>query len=284
MNDTLGVVIGYDGSDHSMQALDWAMDEAELRTLPLTVCHAWHWPYGEGDQAARDSLQRAAEHVLWHGTDCARASAPGLDVRADLYEGSAAGRLEELSADAELLVVGSRGPGAVARTLTGSVASHAVAHARCPVIVVRGRGSLPRRPHPGPIVAGIADDDKADAVLGFACAEAAMRRLPLIVVHAWHPPPVAWGGVTLPALDPLAVRNAAEDWLTRVLLPWREQNPELAIEARTPHSRAGEALAEVADATLIVVGSPRGRFGSVTATLLRHSPCPVAIVRQEARP
>ncbi|MFI7707395.1 universal stress protein [Nonomuraea sp. NPDC049480] len=279
MNETRGVVIGYDGSDHAMQALDWAMDEAELRKLPLTVCHAWQWPYGEGDQAARDSLRHAAEHVLWHGADCARASSPGLDVRPDLYEGSATARLEELSSDAGLLVVGSRGLGAVARAMTGSVATHTAAHAQCPVIVVRGRGPLPRSPQPGPIVAGLADDDKADAVLGFACTEAALRGLPLLVVHAWHQPPVSWGGSTFPALDPLAVQNTAEQWVAQVLMSWREKQPQVTIEARTPMSRASEALAAVTDATLVVVGSPHGRFGSVTAAMLRHAPCPVVIVR-----
>ncbi|MDP4510017.1 universal stress protein [Nonomuraea turcica] len=279
MNETRGVVIGYDGSDHSMQALDWAMDEAELRKLPLIVCHAWQWPYGDGDPAARDSLRHAAEHVLWHGADCARASSPGLDVRPDLYEGSATGRLEELSADAGLLVIGSRGLGAVARAVTGSVAAHAVAHAQCPVIVVRGRGSLPRWPHPGPIVVGLGDDGKADAVLGFAYAEAAVRGLPVLAVHAWHQPPVAWGGITFPALDPLAVRDAADNWLARTLAPWTEKQPKVAIEARTTQSRASEALAAITDATLVVVGSPHGRFGSVTAAMLRHAPCPVAIVR-----
>ncbi|WP_240196967.1 universal stress protein [Nonomuraea lactucae] len=272
------MVIGYDGSDYSMQALDWAIDEAELRKLPLTVCHAWQWPYGNGDQAARDSLRHAAEHVLWHGADCARASSPGLDVRPDLYEGSATGRLEELSADAGLLVVGSRGLGAVARAVTGSVAAHAAAHAQCPVIVVRGRGSLPRRPHQGPIVVGLADDGKADAVLGFACAEAAMRGLPVLVVHAWHQPPVAWGGMTLPIPDPLAVRNAANSWMAQALTPWREKQPKVLIEARTTQSRASEALAAVTDATLVVVGNPHGRFGSVPAAMLRHARCPVAIV------
>lgn len=279
MNETLGVVIGYDGSDHSMQALDWAMDEAELRKLPLTICHAWQWPYGDGDQAARDSLRRAAEHVLWHGADCARASSMGLHVRTDLYEGSTTARLEELSADAGLLVVGSRGLGAMARAIIGSVAAHAAAHAECPVIVVRGRGALPRKSHPGPIVAGLANDDTAGAVLGFAFAEAAIRGLPLLVVHAWHQPPVAWGGMTFPALDPLAVQNAAENWLAQVLAPWREKQPKVTIEARTPQSGAGEALAAVSDATLVVVGGPHGRFGSVTAAMLRHALCPVAIVR-----
>ncbi|KAB8181811.1 universal stress protein [Nonomuraea phyllanthi] len=275
----MGVVIGYDGSDHSMQALDWAMDEAELRKLPLTVCHSWQWPYGDGDQDGRDSLRRAAEHVLWHGADCARASSAGLHVRTDLYEGSTTMRLEELSADAGLLVVGSRGLGAMARAIIGSVAAHTAAHARCPVIVVRGRGALPRRSRPGPIVAGLANDDKSDAVLGFAFTEAAMRGLPLLVVHAWQQPPVAWGGMTFPALDPLAVQHAAENWLAQVLMPWREKQPKVTIKARTPESGAAQALTAVSDATLVVVGSPHGRFGSVTAAMLRHAPCPVAIVR-----
>jgi nucleotide-binding universal stress UspA family protein len=282
VEQSLGVLVGYDGSDHSMQALDWAMDEAELRRLPLTVCHAWQWPYGEGDPGGRDSLRRAAEHVLWHGADCARTGAGGLDVRGDLYEGSPTERLEELSGQAELIVLGSRGLRGMARAVIGSVASHAAAHARCPVIVVRGRGALPRTPDPGPIVAGVADDGKADAVLGFACEEAAMRRLPLLVVHAWHQPPVAWAGMTYPALDPMSLQEASEDWLAATVAPWRSRHPGLAVELRVANARAAETVAAVAEATLVVVGSPHGRFGSVASGLLRQAPCPVAIVR--ARP
>lgn len=87
-----GVVVGYDGSDFAMQALDWAMDEAELRGQPLLVCHAWEWPYGEGDEEAKNSLRHAAEHVAWHGAECARACMSGPEVDTDLYEGPACTR------------------------------------------------------------------------------------------------------------------------------------------------------------------------------------------------
>jgi nucleotide-binding universal stress UspA family protein len=280
MNETTGVVVGYDGSDHAMQALDWAMDEAEFRRLPLTVCHAWQWPYGDGDEAARNTLRHAAQHVLWHGADCARASSStGLDVRADLHEGSAAGRLADLSAGAEVLVVGSRGLSGLKRAMIGSVAAHAVAHARCPVIVVRGAGPLPRRLHPGSIVAGLADDDEAEAVLGFACREAAMRGVPVLAVHAWRQPPVAWGGSMAPALDPLALTGVAKTWLDQALAPWRGKYPDVTIDARTPQTSAKHALLDVTDATLMVVGAPHGQFGSVATALVHHAPCPVAIVR-----
>lgn len=83
----MAVVIGYDGSDFAMQALDWAMDEAELRGLPLLVAHAWQWPYGEATEESKRHLRQAAEHVLWHGADCARKVSSIVEVTTDIHEG-----------------------------------------------------------------------------------------------------------------------------------------------------------------------------------------------------
>ncbi|MFG1699597.1 universal stress protein [Nonomuraea sp. NPDC049309] len=171
------VVLGYDGSDFSMQALDWALDEAELRKLPLLVVHAWQWPYGEADEEAKSHLGKAAEHVMWHGAECARQTSQGLQVDTDLYEGPAAERLVELSEGAELIVVGSRGLGALPRAVVGSVADYTAAHAACPVIVVRGPGPLPLPQNPGPIE--VTDPDPSPAVLEFAYREAQLRQVGL---------------------------------------------------------------------------------------------------------
>ncbi|WP_433509737.1 universal stress protein [Nonomuraea sp. CA-143628] len=174
MND---IVLGYDGSDFSMQALDWALDEAELRQLPLTVAHAWQWPYGAADEDAKAHLRKAAEHVLWHGAECARSTSSGVRVDTDLHEGAAAQRLVELSDDAALIVVGSRGLSALPRVVVGSVAGYVAAHADCPVIVVRGPGPLPAPTRRGPII--VTSKDPEAAVLDFAFGEAALRRLPI---------------------------------------------------------------------------------------------------------
>jgi nucleotide-binding universal stress UspA family protein len=185
------IVLGYDGSDFSMQALDWALDEAELRRLPLTVAHAWRWPYGQAEEEAKAHLRKAAEHVLWHGADCARQSSSGISVGTDLHEGSAAERLVELSGGAALVVVGSRGLGALPRAVVGSVAGYVATHADCPVIVVRGPGPLPAGTNPGPII--VVDTEPDASVLEFAFGEAALRQLPLAAstdVSAWaarHP-------------------------------------------------------------------------------------------------
>jgi nucleotide-binding universal stress UspA family protein len=230
------IVLGYDGSDFSMQALDWALDEAELRQLPLTLAHAWQWPYGEAAEQSKAHLRKAADHVLWHGADCARSTSSGVRVETDLYEGPAARRLVELSGGAALLVVGSRGLSALPRAVLGSVAGYVAAHAHCPVIVVRGPGPLPAPAKPGPIV--VPDRAPGAAVLEFAFGEAAMRQV--------------------------AVAVCAD------LSAWAPRHPYMRIPS-----------ADAADqATLMVTGRKRAaRFGPA-GFLLRHAPCPVAVVTE----
>lgn len=280
MTDTRGVVVGYDGSDFSMQALEWAMDEAELRGLPLTVAHAWQWPYGEADEEARLHLRKAAEHVLWHGADCARSCGSITEVADDLYEGAAAERLVELSARAELVVVGSRGMGALARTVVGSVAGHVAAHACCPVVVVRGPGPIPVPLHRGAVVLGLAGDTPEEAV-AFAFGEARIRQLPLTAVHAGHLRSVPWGTAMPLVPDPEVVTKAAEDDIRERLRSWQADRPSVVVRPRFTATPPKDALLELSrEASLVVVGGVRehGRLGSVARSVLRHGACPVAVV------
>ncbi|MFF4415713.1 universal stress protein [Streptosporangium sp. NPDC001559] len=280
MSETREVVVGYDGSDFSMQALEWAMDEAELRKLPLTVTHAWRWPYGEAGEEARSHLRKAAEHVLYHGADCARSCSSITEVTADLYEGAAAERLTELSARAELLVVGSRGMGALARTVVGSVAGYVAAHARCPVVVVRGPGPIPVPLHRGAVVLGIIDGTP-DSAIAFAFDEAALRGLDLVAVHAGHIRAAAWGTAMPPVTDTEITTHMVEEDLLRRLRPWRDNHPAVPVQTRFVTASAKEALVGLSrEASIVVVGGARatGRLGSVTRGILRHGASPVAVV------
>ncbi|MDP9868277.1 MULTISPECIES: universal stress protein [Streptosporangium] len=283
MKESRKIVIGYDGSDFSMQALDWAMDEAELRKLPLTLTHAWRWPYREVDGGAKLHLREAAEHVLHHGADCARACSMIAEVATDLYGGSAAQRLVELSAGAELVVVGCRGLSFPARSVFGSVTATVAAHARSPVIIVRGAGPLSVPLHPGPVVLGLMNTT-ADEVLDFAFHEAALRHLRLRVIHAGHPRLLTWGVAMASLPDPDDSSRACQERLNERLAPWQEKYPEVSADVALTMSAPNEALrAACAEATLIVAGTGRtarrtGHLGMITGSLVRHASCSVAVV------
>ena len=134
------IVVGVDGSEASMRALRWAADQAKLTGASLTVVTTWEFPPTFGwappypsdfdpDKDARAALQKHVDAVL--------GSEPEVAVQLDVVEGHPAFVLTETARDAELLVVGSRGHGAFAGMLLGSVSEYCAAHASCPVVIVR---------------------------------------------------------------------------------------------------------------------------------------------------
>ncbi len=139
-----GVIVGIDGSGHSHQALEWAVHEAAIRHAPLTVLTVnqavagyWSGPVaypGDPDRAAhaRDKAQEETDSVLEKAGEESRP--PSVTVRS--VTGLPAEELLSASADADLVVVGSRGAGGFKRLLMGSVSTQVTHHARCPVVVV----------------------------------------------------------------------------------------------------------------------------------------------------
>jgi len=138
-----GIIVGVDGSGHSQRALEWAMNEAAIRHVPLTVLtvHPSIVGYFGGvvtsaeDLALTEEVQTAvkaeAEKVL---TELSGPHPESVTVKA-----THSFPVEELinaSKDADLVVLGSRGVGGFTRLLVGSTASQVVQHAYCPVVIV----------------------------------------------------------------------------------------------------------------------------------------------------
>lgn len=139
-----GIIVGIDGSSHSQVALEWAMREAVIRRVPLTVvtveqvaASGWHglvvFP---ADEHFLAEARTAALDLVEKVTQQLDQSAPPVTVQAIF--GLPAERLIEASQDADLLVVGSRGTGGFTRLMLGSVSSQVAHHAHCPVVVVPG--------------------------------------------------------------------------------------------------------------------------------------------------
>lgn len=137
---TVGILAGYDGSTGSEHALSWAAREARSRGIALTVCHAWAPGFTAlpGQAAVAGLARHGGERVIADGLRQARDLMGPGEVRPLLISGQATAVLCDHSHDADMLVVGSRGRGGVGGMLLGSVSWQVAAHARCPVVVVRG--------------------------------------------------------------------------------------------------------------------------------------------------
>jgi nucleotide-binding universal stress UspA family protein len=145
MSEIKRIIVGVDGSDHSQAALKWAYEEAAHHGASLNVVAAWRAPvlpqsppYGslppEGydTQPGNDTLALLERLVAE-----LEVRTPAVDMQTSIEEGNPAKVLIERSKGADLMVVGSRGRDGFAGMLLGSVSQHLVAHAHCPVTIVR---------------------------------------------------------------------------------------------------------------------------------------------------
>jgi nucleotide-binding universal stress UspA family protein len=135
------VIVGIDGSKGSRRALEWAVQEARMRGATLDVIYAWHYPYFAAmptGAAIIDSemLQEAADRIVEDAL--AEVDTTDVVVERHVVGGPAAMVLVDRSADADLVVVGSRGRGGFAGLVLGSISQQVASHAHCPVTIVRG--------------------------------------------------------------------------------------------------------------------------------------------------
>ena len=137
----LGVLIGFDGSEHSVLALHYAARAARQRGTRLTVVTAFtigamaHARLVGVPEFSEEKLkQEVAESVLEEARGYLK-DYPG-EVSYRSAKGDAAGVLVELSGSAQLAVVGARGRGGFLGRVLGSVATALPSHAKCPTVIV----------------------------------------------------------------------------------------------------------------------------------------------------
>lgn len=274
----LGVLVGVDGSDHSIAAARWAAREASTRQVPLTLCRVV--------QAVPDGSEYDRQiHVCRRDLDRARAhlgTLAGLDVRELVATGPASRELIRLAADADLIVVGARGRGGFAGLLLGSVADQVATHAPVAAVVVR---EPPERFESAPIFVGVDDAPGTRPAIEYAFSAAARDGDPLVALHAY--PEL----VSMPELGYLPVsphthmRDRATAFVDRLLEPCRQAYPDVTVTVEVVTRPAGSTLCEAShDAHLVVVGAAgrailAGLLGSVTRKVLHHAECPVVVAR-----
>lgn len=270
------IVVGADGSGWSEAALDWAADEASRLRASVLVVHAFQWPVMgvplTGVPARYDPRETARRMVA---EAVARVRSAGVPVEGKVESGAPAACLLAAGRGAAAIVVGNRGLGGFTGLLAGSVSVQLAEHAPCPVVVVRPNAAIPAD---APVVLGV-DPPGSDRAACWAFAEAARRDVPLIAVHAW---PVAVGAP--PDLGDPDEESEAER-IYEMLRRWHKEFPAVRLDGYDARGHPAAVLIDrAADAQLAVVGA-RGRggfrgllLGSTSQALVRHAPCPVAVV------
>lgn len=276
------IVVGTDGSERSLDAVEWAAAEAGERGMSVRICHVLPTGPREGVTAGPRDRERGeyARAVLSGAADRAHRTAPDVPVELVPLSGHPARALIDASAGTEALVLGSRGGGGFVALLLGGVSEQAAVHGRCPVLVVRGR----RRA--GPITVGTDGSPGSRPALAFAFARADELDVPVRAVHAY----VLSAAVPPFGLTPddgvAQVTAAARETLDDALTPWTDRYPSVTVHRRLVDDVASIALVTESEGSgLLVVGS-RGHggftgllLGSVSRHAVRHASCPVAVVR-----
>jgi nucleotide-binding universal stress UspA family protein len=280
------IVAATDGSEESLRAVDWAAREAVLRGAPLRIVTAaallprmigseGHSEY----QTVSDHIRRDSDIALTTAAARAAKASPDLLIDTDNLQGAPAEAVTASGSGALMLVVGSRGVGAFAAMILGSVSRYAATHAASPVVVVREEIAATNRQ----IAVGVGNLEGNAAALTFAFEEAALRRASLVAVHAWHTPQseISRAGISFsaPGRDVLAAE--ATGHLEALLDDWRAKYPGVPVSHDVVHGHPGRILAGLsARADLVVLGRNAAHHGpgAVTHAVLNHAHGPVVTV------
>jgi nucleotide-binding universal stress UspA family protein len=287
---TKPVVVGVDGSEESLRAVEWAALEAKRHSSPLRIVSAPSLvprihAYNASPAAIANALRGMAARALDAAINRSEEVAQGLPITTALLSGPPPLAVAECGVGASMLVVGARGAGGFAAMVLGSVSRYAATRAPCPVVVVREESMAVHRE----IAVGIRDPQDTDQTLAFAFEEAALRGADLVAVHTWFWFPAALrlsaGAAELRPTDPDRIAAEAASSLTAALGGWRDKYPGVRVRHDVIHGHPARVLASYsARADLVVLGR-HGHpadvgpgIGSIQHAVLDHAHGPVAVV------
>ncbi|MEU6678827.1 universal stress protein [Streptomyces sp. NPDC046925] len=292
------LIVGVDGSEPSLRALDWAADEAALHGVPLRVVHASRWEWYEGREPSfginGSSVQDLSERIAASAVERALRRTDSVKATAEVLSEDPGLALVRLSREADAVVVGSHGRGELTELLLGSVGLSVAAHAVSPVIVVRGReenleGCFRT------VVVGVGDfeDGSGDGSEGgseevspaveFAFREAQSLASSVTVVHAWRCPARELPDFPVMVHDEHQERAAAQ--VDKAVRKATAAHPGVKVRREIVEGHARTVLLHASrTADLLVVGARRRKghvgmqLGPVNHAVLHHAACPVAVV------
>ena len=290
MTDGNVILVGVDGSPESLAAVDWAVARAERQGWRVHILCAYSLPSFttaslDGGYAALDdsAIRSGAQAVIDEAVE--RVKKTGVAVTSSLETGDPAGVLVDLSEEATLAVVGTRGGGGFADRLLGTVSSALPAHSHCPAVVVPQRTEGADYTPVRRIVVGVDGSSSARKALKWAVTEAEACGAELTAIAAV---PMASGAGALAwlpaAVDREQVLADVRSGLDRAINEALEGHEGVTVRRHALDGNPAELLAEFSTAVDLVVVGSRGRggfsgllLGSTSQAVLSHASCPVLV-------
>ena len=285
-----GVIVGVDGSPESDAAVGWAARDAAVRGLPLTLVHVASpadatWSQAPILEESPEEQQAEGRSLLAHASTIARdaiADTAQITINGELLSSSATIlTLVEQSKDAELIVVGSRGRGALSRSILGSVSSGLIRHAHCPVALIREDKTQMPNPARDPILVGI-DGATSELATAIAFEEASLRHADLVALHAWNDVDMN----AIPGYDWSPTTAKEGQVLAEAVAGWQERYPDVSVHNRVVSDRAARAIVDASESAQLVVVGTHGSgalagmlLGSVSNAVVQAVRTPVIVAR-----
>jgi len=298
LEHSLGVLVGFDGSELAALAVRHGAAESTRRNVPLTVVTSYTEPVPVYPNMASmppeneaEVAKRAAERTLAEAVELLRDHEGPKSFRT--APGDAAGVLISLSTGADVAVVGARGRGGFMGRMLGSVSTALPAHAHCPTIVVpRHSGSGEHSPaagqESGPVAVAVDGSEAGRVAMFTAAQEASLLGTGLEIICVlpageewlyWYPDLELSSEVTGRRQKQLetALGTEAEGL--------QAQFPELPITTSVPVGDPKSTIVETTGRAQLTVLGTRGRgavksalLGSVSRGVLNHAAGPVMVV------
>ena len=286
-----GIIVGVDGSPASDAAISWAAHDAVMRGVSLTLMHVQDpvsrtWSPAEVLEEVAGWQEAEGRGILANASKIAHDIANDtsqITINGELQFSAPGPTLIDRSEDAELIVVGTDGRGALARGLLGSISSGLVRHARCPVAVVHDGELRMRHTAKAPVLVGVDGSSASELATEIAFDEASRRRVGLIALHAWCDLEMT----ELPSVDwPEVKAEEGERLLAEALAGWQERYPDVTVSKLVVCDRPARALVETSQSAQLVVVGSHGRnaftrtfLGSVSNAVVQSVRVPVIVAR-----
>jgi nucleotide-binding universal stress UspA family protein len=279
------IVVGYDSSPSSTEAVRWASFQAAAshRKLRIVSCYGVPMTAAAGAMWLSGAVLSSIEEETVARAEAVRALAvtrhPDLAIDLDVCLGPPRESLLVDLATDDMLVVGASSHEGASAFWLGSTSRWVTRHSPCPVVVVRGTAS---RDRPDRIVVGIDGSPASDAAVLWAADEADLHGVELLVVHGWEYPYLGVGTHAEQVRD--LTRIDAALVLDRSVELARERCGVTVKDVLFEGAAATALLDSVRDGDVLVLGADgrgaiaAGLLGSTVNRVVERSAVPVVVV------